>query len=147
MRFAFSISPRILPVLLFCTAFALPPTAQAQSRLSDKDVDTTLKNLQEDTKQFSDMFNSAIKKSTVRKTSQEKDARDMVKTFEKELDATRHQFKDKRTVDGRFPAVLASRDKIDHFLSSVSLGDQTNSQWGKIKAQLDTLSKSFNMGS
>ncbi|HKS73569.1 MAG TPA: hypothetical protein VJQ82_10265 [Terriglobales bacterium] len=143
MRPAFS---RLFLAMLFSIAFALPG-AQAQSRLTDKDIDTTLKNLQEDTKQFRDMFNSALKKSTVRKTSQEQEAKQMVKTFEEQLESTRHEFKAKHNVDGRLPAVLASRDKIDRFLSGVSLGDQTNSQWGRIKAQLNTLSKSFNMGS
>lgn len=143
MRPAFS---RLFVLTLLCV-FAMMPVAKAQSRLSDKDIDTTLRNLQEDTKQFRDMFNSAVKKSTVRKTSQEKDAKQMVKTFDQQLESTRRQFKSKHNVDGRLPAVLASRDKIDSFLSSVSLGDQTKSQWGRIKAQLDTLSKSFNMGS
>ena len=131
---------------LLCLVFGMP-AARAQSRLTDKDIDTTLKNVQEDTRQFRDMFDSALRKSTVRKTSEEKSAREMVKTFEQELESTRHQFKDKRNVDGRLPAVLASRDKIDSFLSNVSLGDQTKAQWGRIKSQLDTLSKSFNMGS
>jgi hypothetical protein len=143
MRPAFS---RLFVAILLCFVVGLP-SAQAQSRLNDKDIDTTLRNLQEDTKQFRDTFNSAVKKSTVRKTSQEKDAHQMVKTFEQQLESTRHQFKDKHNVDGHLPAVLASRDKIDSFLTNVSLGDQVNSQWGRIKTELDTLSKSFNMGS
>lgn len=137
---------RLVLAMLLSMAFAVP-AAQAQSRLTDKDIDTALKNLQEDTRQFLDMFNFALKRSTVRKTSQEKDAKQMVKNFEQQLESTRHQFKAKHDVEGRLPAVLASRDEIDSFLSNVSLGDQTNSQWGRIKAQLNMLSKSVNMGS
>ncbi len=146
MRRALLNSSKLIVPFLVCFALGLP-VARAQSRLSDKDIDTSLKNLQDDTRHFRDIFNSALKKSTIRKTSQEKDAREMVKTFEEQLDSTHRLFKEKRRVDNRLSAVLASRDRIDSFLSSVSLGDQTNSEWGKIKAELDTLAKAFNMGS
>jgi hypothetical protein len=139
-------SSKLIVPFLVCFALGLP-AAQAQSRLSDKDIDTSLKNLQDDTRHFRDTFNSALKKSIIRKTSQEKDAREMAKTFEAQLDSVCRLFKDKRRVDNRLSAVLASRDRIDSFLSSISLGDQTNSEWGKIKAELATLSRAFNMGS
>ena len=147
MRRSFSGPSWLLLSILLSFLVVAPRAAYSQSRLSDKDIDTTLKNIQEDTKQFRDTFNSALKKSTVRKTSQEKDARDMIKTFEQQLDSTRHYFKDKHQVGDHLSALVASRDKIDSFLHSVSLGDQTNSEWGRIKAELDTLAKSFNIGS
>jgi hypothetical protein len=60
-----------------------PLSAYAQERLSDKDVETQMKNLKEDSKKFRSSFNSAIGKSTVRKTSREKDAKALVERFGK----------------------------------------------------------------
>jgi len=43
--------------------------AAAQDRMSDKDVETTMNNIRQDSKKFSSIFNTAVKKSTFRKTA------------------------------------------------------------------------------
>jgi len=43
----------------------------AQQRLNDKDVEETMKNLNEDAGQFRSQFDSAVSKSTIRNTDQE----------------------------------------------------------------------------
>jgi hypothetical protein len=47
----------------------------AQTRLSDKDLEQRIKNLNSDGKKFQSDFNDAISKSSILKTSLEKDAR------------------------------------------------------------------------
>jgi hypothetical protein len=51
-------------------------------RMSDKDVERMMTNLRNDSKRFGDAFNSAVGKSTIRKTQQEKDAKALIKTFQ-----------------------------------------------------------------
>ena len=41
--------------------------------MSDKDVQALMQNLRDDAKSFKPQFNSAISKSTIRKTSREKE--------------------------------------------------------------------------
>ncbi len=48
--------------------------ARAQGRLSDKDVQRVMQNLKDDAQPFHKSFAKALKKSTIRKTSQENDA-------------------------------------------------------------------------
>jgi outer membrane lipoprotein-sorting protein len=45
--------------------------ACAQTRLSDKDLEQRIKNMNSDIKQFRSMFNSSVAKSSIRKTTQE----------------------------------------------------------------------------
>jgi hypothetical protein len=49
--------------------------AVAQGRLSDKDLQRLMQNLKDDAQPFRQSFANALKKSTIRKTSREKDAR------------------------------------------------------------------------
>lgn len=119
--------------------------SSAQQRLSDKDVESTMKNLKEDSKRFQSSFNSAISKSTIRKTSQEKDAKTLVKTFQSQTETMLNVFQDKKKADTTLPGVLGTAKQIDGVLSSVSLGGTTVSDWAKCKAELNILANEFNM--
>ena len=74
-------------------------------------------------------FNSAVSKSSARKTSQEKDAKALVQQFEKQTEAMLKQFKSKRKADQALRAVLSSSDQIDKVLSTASMGEATNNAW------------------
>ena len=56
----------------------------AQGRLSDKDLQRLMQNLKDDAQPFRQSFANALKKSTIRKTSQEKDARMLADSFAKQ---------------------------------------------------------------
>ena len=55
--------------------------AHAQGRLSDKDLQRLMQNLKDDAQPFRQSFANALKKSSIRKTTREKDARALVDTF------------------------------------------------------------------
>ena len=69
------------------------PLTDAQSRMNDKDIQSMMKNLQEDAKTFRSVFDSAVAQSTIRKTSQEKDAKALVGRFQKQTGDMLNQFK------------------------------------------------------
>jgi hypothetical protein len=73
---------------LICAA-----SLSAQSRLSDKDVQQHMKTLKDDAKKFRSSFNSALSKSTIRKTTQEKDAKTLAQNFEKQTNSMYETFK------------------------------------------------------
>jgi hypothetical protein len=58
--------------------------AVAQGRLSDKDLQRLMENLKDDAQPFQKSFAKALKKSTIRKTSQEEDAKTLADTFAKQ---------------------------------------------------------------
>src|SRR5262245_13845826 len=87
----------LMLVLALCCTLVIP-SATAQ-RLSDRDVEALLGNLKSDTKKFRSSFNSAVSKSTIRKTSQEKDAKALVERFQKQTESALDEFKDKKKLD------------------------------------------------
>ena len=67
--------------------------AMAQGRLSDKDLQRLMQNLKDDSQPFRQSFANALKKSTIRKTSREKDARALADTFAKQANNALNTFK------------------------------------------------------
>ncbi len=134
---------RILKVLALILLVFGPALTFAQGRINDKDIESLMKNLNEDAKQFRSSFNSAIGKSTIRKTSQEKDAKALVERFQKQTDGLLKEFKSTKKADQALPVVLQSSDNIDRILIATPLDARTNTQWAKVKTELGTLSNQF----
>jgi hypothetical protein len=119
----------------------------AQGRVNDKDMENLMKNLRDDAKSFRGTFDSAIKKSTIRKTSREKDAKNLVAQFEKQTDAMLKNFKRTKKGDTDIRVVMDSAAQIDSLLRSVVLGGQTSSKWAKIQIEIHQVSSGFGIDS
>lgn len=117
----------------------------AQERLSDNDVETTMKNLKEDAKKFRKTFDSAVGKSTIRKTSQEKDAKALAERLEKQTDGMLNQFKSKKKADTTLPAVLDTAGQLQKTIDSAGVADKVSADWSRVQASLDKLAKEFNV--
>jgi hypothetical protein len=134
----------LLAALSFSIALQ-PPSANVQSRLSDKDIENLIKNVRDDAKDFRPVFNSAVSKSTIRKTSREKDAKNLVASFEKKSDATLNRFKQTKKADDNVRDLMSTGQQIDSLLASTRMNEQTNSKWEKIRSELVQLSEAFGM--
>jgi competence protein ComGC len=132
--------------MLLIVSFLLvlqPPTARAQKRVSDKDMERMMKNLRYDTKSFRPMFDHALGKSTIRKTSQAKDAKNLVATFQSQVDAMLTTFKTNRNDGTAVASAVNTAGQIDSLLHSVSLGPEVTSQWQKIREELHPIAVSY----
>jgi|SRR6185369_17553520 len=137
--------PRMLVgILVFMVALGTS-VGMAQTRMSDKDVEDMRKNLNEDAKKLRSSFNSAVGKSTIRKTQQEKDAKALVERFQKQTEGMLDHFKDKKKVDAELASVRSSADQIDTILTTTQMGDKVQSDWSRVKSQLGTISGAFGM--
>jgi hypothetical protein len=132
-----------LPVLF--PFLVLSPVAFAQTRMNDEEVERTMKNLKEDSQRFQSTFNSAISKSTVRKTSQEREYKNLVKSFRDQTEAMLNEFQDKKRADTTLPSALETAKRIDGVLGSVQLGENTITDWARCKAELKALAEAFDM--
>jgi hypothetical protein len=130
---------------LFVGVFSCVSQVSAQARMSDKDVVKMMKNLVQDTKQFQPLFNSAVSKSSIRKTSREKDAKAVVQSFRNQAENMLQVFQSKKKADTTLPSVLDSSQEIDKFLVDVPLNESVTKQWEKVKSELATLSNQFNI--
>lgn len=119
-----------------------PPQLYAQ-RVSDKDIENMMRNLRDDAKAFRPNFESALKKSVIRKTSQEKDARSLVTSFEKQTDAMLSEFKKTKKGDVAIETTLDNARQIDKLLSGLQLEPQLISRWQKVQLELNQVANAF----
>ncbi len=131
-----------LSIALLLTAGAF--STAAQDRLSDKDVANMMNNLKNDAKNFRPAWNKALSKSTIRKTSREKDARNLATQFQNQTEGMLRQFQSNKTADQSLPLVQQTARSIEQVKSDVSLGPVVDQQWTKIRTELDQIAQAFN---
>jgi len=131
----------LLSVLPFF--FAAPLTAQ--SRLSDKDLEQRIKNMNDDVKKFRSTFNSSVSKTSIRKTTQEKEAKTLVGNFQLQSKSLYDKFKKSKKADPYLQSCLDSASQIDKLLQSTQFDSNTTSQWAKVQSQLKDIASAFHV--
>lgn len=132
-----------LAAALGIAALTVAPFAKAQSRVSDKDVASLMGNLKDDVKSFRPKFNDAIHKSSIRKTSKEKDAKNLVERLQKETESLENQFKKTKKGDTELRVVMSTASQVDELVSSLQLGQDVQTRWGKIQTELRQIQSAF----
>ena len=135
---------RILSLLMVALLSVGAFSTAAQDRLSDKDVANMMNNLKNDAKNFRPVWNRALSKSAIRKTSREKDARNLAAQFQNQTEGMLRQFQSNKTADQSLPLVQQTARSIEQVKSDVSLGPTVDSQWTKIRTELDQIAQAFN---
>ena len=131
----------LLTIALLLSAGAF--STAAQDRLSDKDVANMMNNLKNDAKNFRPVWNKALSKSTIRKTSREKDARNLAAQFQNQTEGMLRQFQSNKTADQSLPLVQQTARNMEQVKSDVSLGPVVDQQWTKIRTELDQIAQAF----
>jgi hypothetical protein len=129
--------------LLFPFISALP--ARAQERLSDKDLEQRIKNMNADIKKFRSIFNSSVSKTSIRKTTQAKDAKALVGNFQTQSNSLYETFKKTKKPDPYLQNCLDLSTKIDNLLQSTDFDANTTTQWAKIKPQFKDIAAAFHV--
>ena len=118
-------------------------TAGAQSRLNDKDVARLMKNLSDDAQPFRQTFADALNKSTIRRTSQDKEAHGLADTFAKQAKQTLETFKHKRKAESEITAMVGTAGQIDALVYSLQLNPTVTAQWEKLRTELHQVAGAF----
>jgi hypothetical protein len=113
--------------------------AQAQGRLNDKDLQRLMQNLKDDAQRFG----NALKNSSIRKTTREKDARALVDTFAKQADQTLDIFKHGKKADDAVKEQVYTAAQIDPLVYSLQLNAQTTGQWEKLRGELHEIAQAY----
>ena len=130
-------------LLIGVMSFSPVSILHAQKRVSDKDVEALMKNLKEDSKSFRENFDAALKKSAIRRTSQEKDAKGLIASFEKQTDSMFSEFKKSKRGDVAVETTISSAQEIERLIYNLQLDSITLSQWEKIRSELERVSSAF----
>ena len=119
--------------------------ARGQSRIDDKDLGRMMQNVKDDAQPFEKSFANALKKSTIRGTSQERDAQQLGNTFVKQSERALDTFKKKHTAEDEVAAMVDTAGQIDHLVNSLSLNPVVTQQWEKLRTELHQVAQAFNV--
>ncbi len=135
--------PKTITAIVVFTLFTFLGgiVAAHQTRVNDKDIATMMKNLNEDVKKFKSSFNDGIGKTSIRKTSREKESKSLVQRFEQQTNGMLSYFKQHKKADSQIRMVLKSAEQINQLLDEVALDSRTVSAWKKVQEALDLLKK------
>jgi lipoate-protein ligase A len=117
-------------------------SAHAQ-RLNDKDLERMMKNLRDDSKDFRSAFAASIHKSSIRNTSQDKDARALAEQFEKQTDDLYKHFKGSKAADPYVWPVVRSAGELDRLVYSLELDSKTTLSWEKARSEIHQIATSY----
>ena len=79
----------------------------------------------------------------IRRTSQEKDAKSLVASFEKQTDSMLNEFKKTRKGDVAVETTISNAQEIERLIRGMQLDPKTLSEWDKIQAELSHVSAAF----
>jgi acetate kinase len=117
--------------------------ARAQSRLNDKDMARLMQNLSDDAQPFRQSFANALKKSTIRGTSRDKDARRLADTFARQAKQALETFKHKRKAESEVTAMVSTAGQIDALVYSLHVNPTVTAQWEKLRTELHQVAQGF----
>jgi hypothetical protein len=134
---------RFVGLFLLFGLLGVDRLALAQGRLSDEDLQQLMQNLKDDAGPFRQNFANALKKSTIRGTSQEKDAKALVDTFAKQTNTALETFKHQQKADQQVVELVHTAGQIDPLVYSLQLNPQTRSRWERLRAELHQIAQAF----
>lgn len=104
-----------------------------------------MKNLTADSKKFQSSCNNSISKSSIRKTSEEKDAKKLADDFTKSTNTLYDHFKKTKKSDPNLQNTLYYAKQLDKLQSSAQLDASTAAQWAKVRSQLNDIAGAFHL--
>jgi hypothetical protein len=119
------------------------PPARAQGRTNDQDMANLMRNLRDDAKSFQPTFNNSIKRSVIRKTSREKDAKDLVARFVRQTDGMLNNFRRTKKADTQLSLVQSSAAQINQLVYDLKLDPQTTARWEKVRDELRQVASAY----
>jgi hypothetical protein len=120
-------------------------SARAQTRINDKDVEHLMSNLHQDVKSFRPAFDAALKKSSIRRTSHEKDARQLAKQFEAQTGAMLSTFKEHKKADSAFQTVVGTAQQLDGVVRQLGSQSSAVPAWDRVQSDLNALYPAFGL--
>ena len=132
----------LFPVLLLLSSSG---SNFGQGRINDKDLENLMRNLNDDAKSFRSPFSSALKKSSIRRTSEARDAENIAASFAGQTEALLNNFKKTKKGDTQLAAVTDSASRINNTVRKYQLDPQVTARWDKIQTELSQIQSAFGM--
>ena len=115
-------------------------------RVSDKEVERTLRQIEQKSDRFRSALDSSLDKSRFDGSRQEDDINRFVKEFYEQTKTLRDHFNDHKSTSADVQSVLDRAASIDSFMRRNRLrNDKAMSEWTQLRANLDELAQVYNV--
>lgn len=132
-----------LALSFLCLSMGLLFAQGSSPRLNDKDLERLMKNVSEDSKKFSQSFKKAVEKSSIRKTSREKEAKQLADRFVEQTKGMAGKFNNNKKADQTLPVVYQSLSQLDKIIRDLSLSGGVTADFEKVKSELNRVAEQF----
>ena len=123
--------------------FGWSGTAAGQQRLSDKELEKVLNSLKGHAGKFSGAFKQDLSKSSIHKTTEEKEAKELADQFPKQIDELKKQFKNKKKAGPAFAAVSQTYTRLNGYMGKVTPTAKTTEAWNKVNVEMNRINQAF----
>ena len=105
-----------------------------------------IRQLESDTDRFKSSLDSALDRSSLNGTRAEDEINEYVKRFEEATDRLRDRSEDREFAPNAVREVLARGRSINVFMRTHRLGGRAESDWARVRNDLNRLANSYNIG-
>ena len=132
-------------LLILTTTILVTATTNvlAQRRWYRGNVRETIRQLESDTDQFKSSLDSALDRSSLNGSRAEDEINDYVKKFEEATDRLRDKAEDREYAPNAAREVLSRGRAINNFMRSNRLGGRAESDWVRVRSNLNRLANSY----
>ena len=131
--------------VLIPKSVALSQVVGQPYRVSDREVEQTLKRVEQGSDRFRSSLDSALDKSPLDGTSREDEINAYVKQFYEATKILRDRFDDHKSTSQDVQIVLERADRIDGFLRREPLTARAQEDWTAVRANLDQLANVYDV--
>jgi len=114
-------------------------------RLSDRDVQSILDRIKNESDTFRKSLDAALDKSRLNNTQREDDINAFVKDFYEETKRLRDRFDHHQSAVSDVETVLDRGARIDRFMNRYPLTPRAQHDWGNVRADLEQLAAAYNV--
>ena len=117
----------------------------APYRLSDKEVEKLMQDLERDTERFRKSLESSLDRSRLDGSNREDNINDFLERYSDATERLYERFKDKKSVASDVEAVLDGAVLIDGFLTRHPQNDRAQRDWEAVRQDLRRLANAYNV--
>ena len=114
-------------------------------RLSDREVERILHNVEQQSGKFRSSLDSALDRSRLDDTNREDDINSFIKQFDQEVKRLHDRFDEKKSVAADVQTVLEHAAQIDAFMRRRGLTESAQNEWQVLRASLDQLAEAYSV--
>ncbi|HEX7173912.1 MAG TPA: YMGG-like glycine zipper-containing protein [Pyrinomonadaceae bacterium] len=116
---------------------------QRAYRLGDREVDTIIRRVEQNTDRFRASIDAALDRSRYDNTRAENNINEFVRNFETSTDRLRSRFNSRQSVDEDVLGVLNAGASIDTFMRNNRLTNRVQTDWSTVRTDLTALADAY----